>query len=287
MREVNQAAACTSALIKTIRLRKVEPAAAYLGYLWNLSSDAQRRVRRRLLICSAEDNTSFPVISRVSAWFQQDSPDLKDCIREMLRIQMTPNWYASVDGRAYIRCWWGVEESGALYSEESQDALQEIVREAARRGVLVDAIRAFSTIVSRRNYDRWAFSDCLRAVATDRKVDVASRLIELQRQHMQALWWDTNFSGQALYTSFSGPIGPQDDVEVEEREVEWLVQKANAQRVAPAVPSWCLDGIHVPGSDPRFSGSLKHMAAACTAFEKFGRLSPEDTWGDDSVFLTA
>lgn len=277
--------ACMSALIKAIRLRRVEMAARYLGYLWGLDSKAKARTRRRILVCSAEDNTSIPVMNRVSDWFRLERTDVEHAIREVLRICGTPNWYATPSGRAYIGAWWRAETEHNPYIGKRQDVLQTVIESAVRAHEALQAMQAFNAILSDRGYSRQGLAHCLRSLAVEHKNDFAIRLADIYIQHVSALWRDSNFSGQCLYTILAGPIGPQSDPEPDENQVRTLAAQAAAQTTPPDVPPWCLDGIHVHGRDPRFSGAIKHMAAACIAYEHFGRLSPDDVWESDDLLL--
>ncbi len=89
-------------------------------------------------------------------------------------------------------------------------------------------------------------------------------------------------SGQCLYTLLVGPIGEPDEFSVSDSEARQFSAIAKVESRKPlSVPTWALDGMHCEGSDPRFAGSLPHMAAACNAFQHYGRLSPQDTWLDE------
>jgi hypothetical protein len=275
----------TSGLIKAIRLRHADLAISYLGYLWNSGKDIRARVRRRILICSAEDNTYIDVMARVSDWFNKGGPEVKDAVREMLRINGTPNWYATACGRAYIRAWWQAERSPDPPAGQDQGVLLATIEEDVQSGSTLSALQAFNATISLRGYNRQSLVDRLHGLALERNNGSAARLSNLYQKNMKALWWDANLTGQCLYTLLVGPIGPQADPKPDERQVAAFAAQADAQKSAPEVPSWCLDGIHVPGNDPRFSGSIKHMAAACAAFERFGRLSPDDVWTSETILM--
>lgn len=274
-----------SALIKAIRLRDVAMAVRYLGYLWGAGKDTRGRTHRRILICSAEDNTSVAVMTHVSDWFKRGQPEVQYAVREVLRICGTPNWYATPSGRVYIGAWREAEAGANPHSGKPQDLLQTIIEGSMRGHKALETMRAFNAIVGDRRYNRQRLASCLRLLAVEAGNSFAIRLADIHIQHQTALWWDSNFLGQCLYTTMEGPIGPQFDVEPDEDKVLALTAKAAAQTSPPDVPSWCLDGIHTSGGDPRFSGVIKHMAAACIAYERFGRLSPDDAWESDDLLL--
>lgn len=281
--EKTSTAAVVSALIKTIRLRQASLASLYLGYLWNLNIEAKARACRRIFICSAEDNTSIPVMMRVSDWFGGDVSGLDGAVRELLRISGTLNWYASEEGRRYIRSWWQSEKTENPHIGASEDVLLEKIELAVKSRAVLAGLQAFSSITRQRSYSRQRLIQCLKSLSRAIGNNSAMRLIEINEKHLKALWWDANVSGQCLYTLLVGPIGQQIDLEPDEAQVAAMTVRASSQTNAPEIPNWCLDGIHVPGADPRFSGSIKHMAAACRAFEFFGRLSPEDKWDSDTM----
>lgn len=277
--------ACMSALIKAIRLRRIDMATRYLGHLWSAGNDARTRTRRRILICSAEDNTSVAVMNHVSDWFKSEQLDVVHPLREVLRICGTPNWYATPSGRAYIGAWWRAETKANPHIGKPQEPLQAVIEASVRDHKAIDAIQAFNAIISDRRYSRQSLARCLRALAVQDGNSLAIRLADLHSEHLSALWWDSNFSGQCLYTILAGPIGSQLDPEPDESQVLALAAQVVAQTTPPDVPPWCLDGIHTSGHDARFSGVVKHMAAACIAYERFGRLSPDDAWESDDLLL--
>jgi hypothetical protein len=272
-----------SALIKAIRLRRVDLATPCLAHLWAMGGDVQARTRRRILICSAEDNTSVAVMDRVSHWHGSGELDVRHAIREVLRISTTPNWYATPSGRDYIRAWWRAELRPNRFIGGLETSLYATIECAVRANEMTQAMQAFLAIVSKRDYSRKALGSSLRSIAVEQRNELAIRLADIFIKHVEALWWDSNFTGQCLCTLLTGPIGPQLESEPDEGLVDSLAQLARAQVSPPDVPPWCLDGIHVPGADPRFSGTVKSMAAACIAYESFGRLSPDDEWNADEL----
>jgi hypothetical protein len=168
----------------------------------------------------------------------------------------------------------------------AEDVLLQTIELAVNPRKVIPALQVFGSITCRRNYSRPRLIDCLRKLSQITGNHSAMCLLTINEKHSQTLWWDTNFLGQCLYTLLAGPIGPQIDIEPDDAQVTALTAKAASQTALPMVPNWCLDGIHVSGTDPRFSGSLKHMAAACCAFERFGRLIPDDEWDSDTILAS-
>jgi hypothetical protein len=86
-----------SALVKSIRLRRVEDAVYWLVYL-DTFKGAQYRLRtaRRLLISSAEDGHSVAVMEQVGRKFwslSKPQTDLIDLVAEAIRLCKLPNWW--------------------------------------------------------------------------------------------------------------------------------------------------------------------------------------------------
>jgi hypothetical protein len=92
-----------SGLVKCIRLRRPEDAIYWLTYLKRFTEAKQIvRVQRRILICSAEDGLSVPVMERVAANFKTLKNDFRQACAEVVRICKVPNWWADKGGRQFI-----------------------------------------------------------------------------------------------------------------------------------------------------------------------------------------
>lgn len=270
--------AALSALVKSIRLRRSTDAAIWLFTLWQSGPSARSRSQRRILVSAAEDNLSIPVMRSASDWYNSRNRfDLLSAMRELLRITKTQNWYATESGRSYIRKWHDFEKQENPYVGKHQDCLLRVMEMAIRDKALDTAIQAFNALYQAKDWSRWEFANLLTRIALEKDNRPALAIAELFEENHRHLWNDGNYSGQALYSLINGRI--QEDVtpEIKDAEVLQLIAQAR-QFPAQGVPAWCLDGIHLPGHDPRFSGSLKHMAIACTAFETLGRLDPNDVW---------
>jgi hypothetical protein len=165
-----------SALVKAIRLRRVELAVRCLAHLWAMGGDVRARTHRRILICSAEDNTSVAVMDRVSDWFGSGHLDIQRAIREVLRICATPNWYATPSGRDYIRAWWRAESQPNLYVGSSEAALHATIESAVRANEVTQSLQAFHASVSKRDYSRKGLGSSLRSIAVEQQNDLAIRL---------------------------------------------------------------------------------------------------------------
>ena len=91
-----------SALVKSIRLRRMEDAVYWLLYLDTFQEASNRfRVARRLLIGSAEDGHSIAVMETAVGNFPHISKlqtELAYLITEAVRICKVPNWWHPVTG---------------------------------------------------------------------------------------------------------------------------------------------------------------------------------------------
>ncbi len=274
--------AALSALVKSIRLRRPADAAIWLFTLWQAGPSARSRAQRRILVSAAEDNLSIPVMRSVSDWYNSRNRfDLQSAMRELLRITKTQNWYATESGRSYIRKWHETEQRANPYVRKHQDCILRVMEMSIRDKALVPAIQAFNALYQAKDWSRWEMANLLTRLALEQDNRPALAIAELFEENHRHLWNDGNYSGQALYTLIVGPIGNDAAPSVEDAEV--LTSFANIRQTMSqgvTVPSGARDGIHLPGSDPRFAGSLQRMSDACTVFEILGRLDPlDEDWG--------
>ena len=83
--------------MKSIRIRRVEDAVYWLAYLDGFKEKQSRfRTARRLLIGSAEDGLSIPVMEKVREGFVKlSNPQsrLLHWVAEAVRICKLPNWW--------------------------------------------------------------------------------------------------------------------------------------------------------------------------------------------------
>lgn len=274
--------AALSALVKSIRLRRSTDAAIWLFTLWQSGPSARSRSQRRILVSAAEDNLSIPVMRSASDWYNSRNRfDLQSAMRELLRITKTQNWYATESGRSYIRKWHDIGNQANPYVGKHPDCILHALDVAIRDKAPAQAIQAFNALYEAKDWNRWELANLLTRLALEQDNRPALAIAELFEENLRHLWNDGNYSGQALYTLIVGPIGNDAAPSVEDSEV--LTSFANIRQSMShgvTVPSWARDGIHLPGSDPRFAGSLKRMSEACTVFEILGRLDPQDDWSD-------
>jgi hypothetical protein len=96
-----------SAMVKSIRLRRVEDAVYWLVYLDTFKESQSRfRTARRILIGSAEDGHSIAVMEKVVDSFKRTSKvhaGIEQLAAEVVRICKVPNWWhPSTGGHDYI-----------------------------------------------------------------------------------------------------------------------------------------------------------------------------------------
>lgn len=269
-----------SALIKAIRLRRVEDAVMWLLYIWRIPSH-RSRAQRRLLIASAEDNLSVGVIGRASAWYNSlERVRFDSAAAEVVRVCMTPNWWAQADGHAYMEAWLEAERDVPSLEVVSEDSLYAKVEEAAYARDLKGALGAFAGLYSRVRVVPNRIAAVLSAVAHASGSSQAGRLAALYHANVRTLGPDGNLAGQALYVALVGSLGDQAIPEPSPSGVRRLVGQVRARLAAdPKVPAWALDGIHTGRvGDPRFAGTVRRMVACCRAFRHYRRLAVEDPW---------
>jgi hypothetical protein len=108
-------------------------------------------------------------------------------------------------------------------------------------------------------------------------------LTQIHLRFKSALSSDNNFLTQAAWMMAGGHSPAAEEFEpVYATEVYKLLERARERLRNPKpIPRWCCDGTHSAGDDARFMGVWFHMYAACLAFERYGRLDPEDQWTPD------
>src|SRR5271157_1564348 len=279
-----------SGLVKSLRIRRVEDAVYWLVYLDGFKEKQYRfRTARRLLIGSAEDGLSIPVMENVREnFFKISKPqsDLLDWIAEAVRICKLPNWWHPDSGGSdYIyqsllgeRTWkyraW--DHKLPTLQEEIQKAIEEKDRAMALGGVT-----AFSTVYEVFGATKQA--GFLLQQAKNMGHDLAARLCELHLSAKPALSSDNNFLCMATWM-MTGGVSPiaEKILPVTEEECYQLLDKARDRWQNPQpISRWCCDGVHCAGDDPRFMGMPPHMYAVCRAFEHYGRVDPSDEWLPD------
>lgn len=269
-----------SAFIKSVRLRYPTESIKWLTYLWQQPKE-RPRVQRRILLISGEDNISVGVTEMVSDWYGSPSrKSIEAAATEVLRIIETKNWYAQPDGREYIYSWRIAELSPPDFSGASLNDLFEIMGKAVKDHDLIRGLAAFNAAYERRDFRAQHLASHLMEWARESGNQQANRLAHVFSKNASTLWTDGNISGQAYYALIHGEFGEQRVPEINSETATQLIDQAIEKLQGPIeAPSYARDGIHTKsGSEKRFSGVVRHMAAASRAFEHFGRLDPSDQW---------
>lgn len=269
-----------SAFIKSIRLRRTEDSVMWFLHLWRIPQ-FRARAQRRLFIASAEDNLSVGVMRKVSAWYNSiERVKFESAVCELVRICATRNWWEQEDGRAYIRAWLSAERTAPRLELLSEADLYLAVESAAKTGDVRAALEAFAALYARQRVVPHRVSELLNAVAFRSESLQAKRLAALYQANLRTVGPDANLASQALYAALVGRFGEQATPQPGPDDVRGLIADARKKLASnPYVPSWALDGVHTGRfKDCRFAGTCAMMAACCTAYEYFGRLTVEDRW---------
>lgn len=243
---------------------------------------------------------SVAVMQTASAWFNSYSRhDLSSSWEVVAGILSTPNWYATPEGRRYIRNWHAAERGFRPETKGTPGRSMGRLEHAIRGRNLPATLVAFYGLYSHEDWDRNELGGVLSRLALESGSPHAAAIAEVYAANLRTLWNDTNYSGQCVYILASGQdLGndgkdararsavqltalPTDDLQLTALDASAVQLTASDNRTVQlnlVPPGWAADGIHCAGSDPRFSGVLVHMARACDAFEHFGRLDPEDDW---------
>jgi hypothetical protein len=276
-----------SALVKSIRIRRVEDAVYWLVYL-DAFREAQYRFRtaRRLLIGSAEDGHSVSVMEEIVRTFWRlckPQADLINLVAEIVRICKLPNWWhPDSGGPDYIyqslvgqRLWlykrW--DRTASTVQNEITKAIAE-----KNRAMALGAVMALVDV--RPTFGATKQAEFLLDCAERMGHGLAARLCRVHLSAKSALSGDNNFLCQAAWMMAGGesPIA-EEILPVTADECYELLERAKERWKNPEpIPRWCCDGTHSSGDDPRFAGMLPEMWAVCRAFQHYQRVDPADEW---------
>lgn len=270
-----------SAFIKTIRLRHTDDAITWLRYLW-FQPGLKSKVQKRILMSSGEDNMSVHVMDAVSDWHGNlnTRKSLESAAIEVARLCATDNWYAQPDGRLYMFAWEKAEVDPRMGLPKLYKNLLGFFTDAILDRNELDAMKAFNRLYADRTFKPRDFANTLIDIARESDSQHAHRLVELYAKNAGTLWLDGNISGQAVFALLNGDFAHQTSPVIDESQVMQLLADSK-RRIADGlvIPAFARDGIHTrQGSDRRFAGTVKQMAACCRAYEYYGRLSPDDEW---------
>jgi len=239
---------------------------------------------RRLLIGAAEDGHSIKVMEAVVGNFPnlgRARTDVLYLAAEALRICKIPNWWHPASGgKDYIYSGLLAERKLLLYpGYHTFENMTRLIESGIAEQNKVDAIAGVLGL-SHARLSGTRQAEFLASVAAKSKHSPAQRLVEVHLRAKSALSSDNNFLCQAAWMMAGGysPVAEQTEP-VFATEVFDLVETARERWQNPQpIPKWCCDGLHSAGDDVRFMGVWFHMYAACLAFERYGRLNPQDDW---------
>lgn len=278
-----------SGLVKSLRIRRVEEAVYWLCYLDSFKEKQYRfRAARRLLIGSAEDGHSVPVMEESSSRFRRNScPEtgLPHLIEDAIRICKLPNWWQPETGGPDYIYQSLIGERRWLYKnwDHRRETLEREIAAAVNFQEKADAIGAVMAYCSLQRNERVGATkqaEHLLHLAEERNHDLAVRLCRVHLSQRSALSGDNNFLCQAAWM-LAGGVSPIAEriAPVSTEECFELLERAKESWWNPhPIPRWCTDGIHSAGDDPRFAGLLPQMMAVCRAFQHYGRVNPDDVW---------
>jgi len=259
----------------------------WLIYLDSFKGPQYRfRTARRLLIGSAEDGHSISVMEKVSGNFwklSKPQSDLIDLVAEAIRICKLPNWWhVDSGGPDYIyqsligqRAWWYKvwDHHLTTLQKEIEKAIDQ-----KNRAMALGAVMAFADVDE--TFGATKQTEFLLQQAERIGHELAARLCKVHLSAKSALSGDNNLLCQAAWIMAGGESPVAETIlPVTADECAELLVKANERWENPEpIPRWCCDGVHFAGDDPRFMGCLPEMWAVCRAFQRYGRVDPEDRW---------
>jgi len=273
-----------SALVKSIRLRRVEDALYWLIYLDTFKDKASRfRTARRILIGSAEDGHSVAVMEKLADQFSalaRLETDVLHLAAEVVRICKVPNWWhPDSGGPDYIYHGMLGHRMMQQWSRENTEQLKQVVIDAIDGK---DKARALAAVMGWEvtGFGKTDQALFLQLLAVERNHELANRLTDVHLRAKSALSSDNNFLCQAAWMMAGGESPVALSIEpVLITEVTELLDRVREKWKNPQpIPGWCCDGVHSAGQDERFMGMWFHMYGVCKAFEKYGRVDPSDRW---------
>lgn len=286
-----------SAVVKSVRLRRVEEAIYWMVYLDTFPETKGERFRlaRRLLILSAEDGHNIPTMKKIATELpklSQKTTSLVYLVGEALRICKSPNWWdPQTGGHDYLyhsligqRLWW--QKKWYHKREEVEEALIQAF-DTQDKALAIGAVISYGVVKS-PGVGTTKQAEWLLEQATLRNHEAAIALCTTHLLQKSALSGDNNILSQAAWMLAGGvsPIAMTEKPGVTYGEAVEALKKAQEQWKTPhTIPTWCCDGIHCAGNDPRFAGVLPLMYSVCLAYKKYGRVDPDDAWGHDLYCL--
>ena len=267
----------SSALVKSIRLRRTEDAIGWLARLWAFPS-LRYRVSRRILISSAEDGMSPELIQVVGRWFGGPHRiSLPHAAREVRRICQTPSWWALPEGHQYMSCWRRAEFIAEALPQSSFDGCATALDRAMRLHDLLGALAVFTRMSVMPEFLNLRLADHFAPHIEQSEDRRAVALFDCWRGLAPILGRDTNVSGQLLYMLLGGrlprlTVPPTELNDVVPLSADWELREP---------PVWANDGIHARADGPidrRFAGLVGNFVAMANAYAYYGRLDPNDPW---------
>jgi hypothetical protein len=275
-----------SALVKALRIRRVEEAVYWLVYLDKFKEREFRfRTARRLLIGSAEDGHSIAVMEAVSEGFRslcrRKETSVADLAAEAVRICKVPNWWNPITGGPdYIYSGMvGQRELAYMALPRTVENMTKLIEQGIEEKKKTTALAGVMGLAEAR-LGGTKQAELILALANKCQHPLAERLARVHLRERSALSSDNNFLCQAAWL-MAGGVTPVADVieQVTTDEVARLLDAANERWGNPQpIPRWACDGLHSSGADVRLAGLWHHMFSVCLAFEYYGRVDPNDEW---------
>ena len=285
-----------SAMVKSIRIRDTQEAIKWLYYLYFKCEDkgTNFRVSRRVLIGSAEDGFSIPVMESAERAFHAAlaEKDKRKIVLSLsaaiVRICAYKNWSQTEFGRDYIQEFlWAerVQPTLRLKDSDYQEALSVIENpnECDSDLLYFDWLTRCEKLPSQSE-----LAEHIEVAAKARGNAASLRLVELVKRNYKFLSQDNNFTSQAFYHLLDLPK-PEDTfaepIPLKVGDVAPLVDAAHDFWIGDAQPpiaAWFCDGVHCAGYDQRLAGMFVDMVALSNATLHYGEgLNVNSVWKDE------
>jgi len=265
-----------SALMKSIRLRRVEDALYWLGVMFTARAGLPY-LRRRVFSSSGEDNCDIWVMEHSERLLLDQAERLDTFAYATYLACLGTKWYELPDAIEYTEV--RARAAEATHPRMPYYTAQALSNRYAKALAIGDVDDAFWCIAEGKTLEvRMASFYHLAAEAGLKAPDEGTRRLAaiVQRQ----LAWlglsrEKNHLWQLVWALSRRPLASTNRQPNQTEFAHlWRAAQARLARPLERPPSWALDGIHTTGHDPRFAGTVAGTRNMIQMFERDGRIDP-------------
>jgi hypothetical protein len=264
-----------STLMKNMRLKR-EVDACYWALAFLRGGIDRSYIGRRCYGSSGEDNMSVRVIEMAAELARRPPKVELPYLQAVIAITRGPKWY-DMPYRQYTMARLEIFRPGRLWKDESDDRVMQYGEQAILHQSFVDFFRAELELWYRKQ--NVPLTRKLLDAGLSSPVPEVRRLTKCMELHF---WFhatrDAFVKWQMGWQLWNGVLPGVDepiDLSGANDAIALAEERWSAEPMEP-IPSWCLDGIHTSGDDPRFAGDVNGVRNMLAMFDRYGRLDPSD-----------